>query len=64
MKKKIDEVKIKERLELETRLNSGAGWFYWIAGLSLLNSIIMLSGSDLYFVIGLGITQIIDVFIG
>jgi hypothetical protein len=51
-------------LELESRLNSGAGWFYWIAGLSLLNSIIMLSGSDWYFVIGLGITQVIDAVIG
>jgi hypothetical protein len=63
-KEKMEEIKIKERLELESRLNLGAGWFYWIAVLSLLNSFIMLSGSDWYFVIGLGITQIIDAVIG
>ena len=39
---------------------SGAGWFYWIAGLSLINSISMLSGSGWGFIVGLGITQVID----
>lgn len=61
---KIEEVKIKERLELESKLKSGTSWFYWIAGLSLINSVIMLSGNDWYFVIGLGITQLIDAVIG
>lgn len=51
-------------MELESRLNSGASWFYWIAVLSFLNSVIVLSGNDWYFVVGLGITQIIDVVIG
>lgn len=41
-------------------LRSSAKWFYWIAGLSLLNSIINLYNGDFTFVIGLGITQIFD----
>jgi hypothetical protein len=41
-------------------LHSGASWFYWIAGLSLINSISALSGSDWRFIFGLGITQIFD----
>jgi hypothetical protein len=44
------------------QLRSGASWFYWIAGLSLINSIAAFSGSTWRFIIGLGITQIIDLF--
>ena len=42
------------------QLRSGASWFYWIAGLSLVNSIISFSGSSWHFLFGLGITQIFD----
>ena len=42
------------------QLKSGASWFYWIAGLSLVNSIAAFSGSTWRFILGLGITQIID----
>ena len=38
----------------------GSGWFFWIAGLSLVNSVVILSGSDWSFLIGLGATQVID----
>lgn len=41
----------------------GSGWFYWIAGLSLINSVVVLSGSDWSFLIGLGATQIVDYFL-
>jgi len=58
-----EEKSIESKLILESQFKSGANWFYWIAGLSLLNSLIFLSGSNWNFVIGLGITQIID-FIG
>ena len=44
----------------EARMKSGASWFYWIAGLSLINSIAAFSGGDWRFILGLGITQIID----
>lgn len=46
----------------EAQLKSGASWFYWIAGLSLINSIAAFSGGDWRFILGLGITQIIDAF--
>lgn len=44
------------------QLKSGASWFYWIAGLSIINSIIALTGSGVGFILGLGITQFIDAF--
>jgi hypothetical protein len=42
------------------RLKSGASWFYWIAGLSMINSIGYLFGAAFSFVIGLGFTQAVD----
>jgi hypothetical protein len=39
---------------------SGARWFWWIAGLSLVNSVLIHSGSDTSFVVGLGFTLIAD----
>ena len=33
---------------------------YWIAGLSLINSIIHLCGAQLSFIVGFGVTQIVD----
>lgn len=32
---------------------SGANWFFWIAGMSIFNSLIQLLGGSLNFVIGL-----------
>jgi hypothetical protein len=51
---------LQARLKATNQLNSGAAWFYWVAGLSLINSLILLAGSDWSFLIGLGITQVID----
>jgi hypothetical protein len=42
------------------RTRAGAKWFYWIAGLSVLNSVIVISGGNLHFVAGLGITSVVD----
>jgi hypothetical protein len=42
------------------QMKSGASWFYWIAALSLVNSISAFTGSDWRFILGLGITQFID----
>jgi len=46
--------------QVHARIKSGANWFYWIAGLSLINTIAAMSGSTWRFVIGLGITQVAD----
>jgi len=42
------------------QLKGGASWFYWIAGFSLINSLILLAGSEWNFLIGLGLTQVFD----
>ncbi len=55
---------IQNRLVLERRFKNGVNWFYWIAGLSIVNSVAYLSGLTLAFVIGLGVTQIVDAFMG
>jgi len=44
------------------QMKSGARWFYWIAGLSLINSIAALSNSSWSFLAGLGVTQFISGF--
>ena len=49
-----------ELAQLHARGTSGAGWFFWIAALSLINSVILLSGGDRHFVVGLGVTFIAD----
>ena len=46
--------------KIEGAIGSGANWFYWIAGLSVVNSVMHLFGSDRSFIVGLGITQVID----
>lgn len=51
-----------KRLILEKRLKSGANNFFWIAGLSLVNTIIYTVGGSVTFVMGLGITQVVDGF--
>lgn len=44
----------------KSALKSSANWFYWIAGLSLINSLIILLGGGISFIVGLGVTQVID----
>lgn len=51
-----------EMLAAEEAASSGARWFYWIVGGSIINSIAMLLGSDWSFLVGLGFTQVIDGF--
>jgi hypothetical protein len=48
------------RAELQKRGRSGADWFFWIAGLSLVNTAIMHFGGNIQFVVGLGVTLIVD----
>ncbi|MCP4574392.1 MAG: hypothetical protein GY838_18715 [bacterium] len=46
--------------KLANRAQGGANWFYWIAGLSLLNSLVALFAGQWNFIFGLGITQVLD----
>jgi hypothetical protein len=38
----------------------GANWFFWVAGLSIVNSLVAHGGGDRYFVVGLGVTLVVD----
>ncbi|MFB0535686.1 MAG: hypothetical protein ACETWR_11980 [Anaerolineae bacterium] len=51
---------IEGRLKIENRLKGGASLFFWIAGLSVINSLILMFGGGWNFFIGLGITQVVD----
>ena len=46
--------------ELAQSYKSGANWFYWIAGLTIITSLIAFGGGGIRFLISLGITQLID----
>ena len=51
---------VPRRVELQHSVRSGANWFYWIAALSLLNSVIATFAGQWNFIFGLGITQVFD----
>lgn len=46
--------------ELTRRMKSGASNFYWIAALSVINSLVLEFGGSSYFVVGLASTLIVD----
>jgi hypothetical protein len=52
--------RMEQQYNLTRQFTSGANWFYWIAGLSVINTVIMLSGGSMSFVAGLGLTQLVD----
>lgn len=52
--------RIAEAMNTTRRVKNGAATFYWIAGLSVINSLITIFGGGFYFVIGLGVTLFID----
>src|SRR5690349_13691162 len=53
---------IQEKLKLDNQIRGGVDWFFWIAGLSLINSVVYLLGNHFVFFLGLGITQFVDGF--
>ena len=53
-------VAIEQKLRAEQVVRGGAGWFLAIAGLSVLNSVLTMSGARFHFIFGLGITEIVD----
>jgi hypothetical protein len=50
----------KKLMQLENQMKGGVNNFFWIAGLSLVNTIFYLTNGAINFAIGLGITQLID----
>lgn len=49
-----------EILRRESAIAGGAGWFNWIAGLSVLSSLLTIWGIDWNFLIGLGVVQLVE----
>jgi len=49
-----------QRMRAEQVVKAAAGWFVWIAGLSMVNSVLSISGAGLRFIFGLGIAQVVD----
>src|ERR1700740_1421511 len=50
-----------QKLRAEQMVKGGASWFLWIAGLSIVNSIIGMAGGGGDFIVGLGVTQVGDI---
>ncbi len=49
-----------DQFRLEQTAKAGASWFYWIAGMSAVNSLMMWFQAGMNFPIGLGMTQFFD----
>src|SRR5215813_3721998 len=49
-----------EHQALERQRRGGGQWFYWIAGLSLINAALAFSGQQWRFILGLGVTQLVQ----
>jgi hypothetical protein len=51
---------LEQKLRAEAAIKAAAGWFLWVAALSVVNSFLSMSGSGIRFIFGLGTAQIID----
>jgi hypothetical protein len=58
------ELSAEQKMKLQAAAESGARWFMWIGGLSIVNTILTLTKTSLIFFLGLGITQVLDVLPG
>ena len=54
------EVPSEERTARERPRRHGGPWFVWIGGLSLINAAIAFAGQDWRFILGLGVTQLVQ----
>jgi len=51
---------LEQKLRAQAAVKAAAGWFLWVAALSMVNSFLSMSGSGFRFIFGLGTAQIID----
>lgn len=49
-----------QKLRVEQALKGSSSWFVIIAALSLVNSVLFMTGANIHFIFGLGLTQIVD----
>lgn len=50
-------------MEQSPAYRNGASWFFWLAGLSLINSLLGAFGASIRLIFGLGFTQVTDGFL-
>ena len=55
-----EQKEFRRRMLLMKRAKDGVNWFYWIALLSTINTIIFVAGSQPNFFLGLGIVQLVN----
>ena len=51
---------VEQKLRAERIVRVGAGWFATIAALSMINSLLSMSGAGIRFIFGLGIARYVD----
>ena len=51
----------RRRMLLLRRAKGGINWFYWVAGLSIINTIIFVTGRMPNYFLGLGVVQLVDI---
>lgn len=51
---------IEQKLRIEHALKSRSSWFVMVGGLSLVNSVLAMTGANVHFIFGLGFTQMVD----
>lgn len=51
-------------MELSSAYRNGASWFFWLAALSMINSLLAAFGTNMHMLFGLGYTQITDAILG
>jgi hypothetical protein len=51
---------VEQKLRAERVVKSGANWLITVAVLSLINSVLAMSGAGIRFIFGLGIAEFVD----
>jgi len=51
---------VEQKLRAERVVKVGAGWFVTVAALSLINSLLSMSGAGIRFIFGLGVADLVD----
>ena len=58
--KEIFPAVFEQKVHLQARVRNGAGWMAAIALFSVINSVLVASGANINFIVGLGITRVAD----
>ena len=51
-----------EQKRAERVVKASASWFITVGVLSIINSVLSISGAGFHFIFGLGVTELVDVF--